>query len=152
MCGDSEDWRHVLTCKSLDVELISADSLRKLRKMMDKWSLSSAMWITMENGVRNYTLDPLKRDPANMPSEPPPPFGTMFHTPRNRLKVEFPAHSQICWDNFFKGILSRNWITCVDHHLQANGSKLAEYECITYGCITATAITRLPITSCDIKD
>jgi hypothetical protein len=39
MCGDHEDWRHVLTCKSLDAELIRSDSWSKLRTHMDKWSL-----------------------------------------------------------------------------------------------------------------
>jgi hypothetical protein len=51
MCGDPEDWRHVLTYKSVDAKLIRADSWSKLRKMMGKWSLSSDLWIAMENGV-----------------------------------------------------------------------------------------------------
>jgi hypothetical protein len=86
--------------------------------MMDKWSLSADMWIAMENEIRHYTLNPLKRDPENMPADPPYPFGTKFHTPRNRLKVAFRAQSQIGWDHFFKGRLSRDWITCMDHHFQ----------------------------------
>jgi hypothetical protein len=89
------------------------------------------MWIAMENGVQHYTLNPLKRDPDNMPSEPPSPFGTTFHTPRHRLKVAFRAQSQIGWDNFLKGRLSRDWITCMDHHFESNGSTLTENECIT---------------------
>jgi hypothetical protein len=96
---------------------------------MDRWSLSSDMWIHMENGVRQYTLNPIKRDPDNMPSEPPFPFGTTFHTPRTRLKVAFRAQSQTWWDNFLEGRLSRDWITCIDHHFQANGSKLTGQEC-----------------------
>jgi hypothetical protein len=124
MCGHHEYWRHVLTCKSLDGESIRADSWSKLKKQMDKWSLPSEMWITMDNGVQHYTLNPLKRDPDNMPPEPPSQFGTTFHTPRNRLKVAFRAQSQIGWDNFLKGILSRDWITFMDYHFQMNGSKL----------------------------
>jgi hypothetical protein len=95
MCRQHEDWRHVLTCKSLDAEMIRADSWSKLRKQMDKWSLSSDMWIAMESGVRHYTMNPLKRDTENMPPEPPSPFGTTFYTPRNRLKVALCAQSQI---------------------------------------------------------
>jgi hypothetical protein len=129
--GDHEDWRHVLTCKSLDAKLIGVDSWKQLRKMMDKWSLSSDMWIAIENGVRHFTLNPLTCDPDNMPSEPPSPFGTTFHTPINRLKVAFRAQSQICLDNFLKGRLIRDWSTCIDHHFQANGSKLTGQECIT---------------------
>jgi hypothetical protein len=89
------------------------------------------MWIAMENGVRHCTLNPLKRDPDNMPPEPPSPFGKMFHTPRNRLKVAFRAQSQKGWDNFLKGRLSRDWIMCMDYHFQTNGSKLTGQECIT---------------------
>jgi hypothetical protein len=85
----------------------------------------------MENGVRHYALNPLKRDPDNLPSEPPLPFGTKFHTPKNRLKVAFRAQSQIGWDNFLEGKLSQDWITCMDHHFQKNGSKLTGHECIT---------------------
>jgi hypothetical protein len=131
VCGDHEDWWHVLTCKALDAELIRADSWKKLRKMMDKWSLSSDMWIATENGVQRYTLNPLKRDPDNMPPAPPSTFGITFHTPINRLKVVFCSQSQIGWDNFLKGRLSRDWITCMDHHFQADGSKLTGREFIT---------------------
>jgi hypothetical protein len=131
MYGHHEDWRRVLTCKSLEAELIRAYSWSKLRKQMDKWSLSSDMWIAMENEVRHYTLNPLKSDPDNMPLEPPSPFGTMFHTPRKRLKVAFRAQSQIGWDNFLKGRLSLDWIRCMDHHFQTNGSKLTGRGCIT---------------------
>jgi hypothetical protein len=98
---------------------------------MDKCSLSSDIWIAMENGVRHYTLNPLKLDPDNKPSESPSPFGMRFHTPRNRLKVAFRAQSQIGWDNFLKGRLSRDWITCMDHHSQSNGSKLTGHKYIT---------------------
>jgi hypothetical protein len=98
---------------------------------MYKWSLPSDIWIAMDNGVLHYTLNPLKRDPDNMPPEPSSPFGTMFHTPRNRLKVAFCAQSQIGWDNFLKGRLSRDWITCMDRHFQTNGSKLTGQEFIT---------------------
>jgi hypothetical protein len=124
MCGDNEDWRHVLTCKSLDAELIRADSRKKLRKGMEKWGISQDMWLTIETGVRHYTMNPKKREHDNMPTEPSPPFGPTFYAPRNRLKVAFRVQSQIGWDNFLKGRPSRDWITCMDHHFQSNGSKL----------------------------
>jgi hypothetical protein len=98
---------------------------------MDKWSLPLDMWIAMENGVWTLTLNPLKRNPDNMPPEPPSPFGTIFHTPRKRLKVAFSAQSQIGCENFFNGRLSRDWITCMDYHFQMNGRKITGQECIT---------------------
>jgi hypothetical protein len=111
MCGDNEDWRHVLTCKLLDAELIRADSWNKLRKGMEKWGMSQDMWLTIENGVCHYTMNPKKREHDNMPTEPSPPFGPTFYTPRIRLKVAFRAQSQIGWDNFLKERLSRDCIT-----------------------------------------
>jgi hypothetical protein len=129
MCGQHEDWRRVKTCKSLDAELVRADSWSKLKKQMCKWSFPSDMWIAMESGVHHYTMNPRKRDPDNMPPEPPSPFGTTFYTPRNRLKVAFRAQSQIGWENFLKGRLSRYWITCMDYDFQMNGRKLTGQEC-----------------------
>jgi hypothetical protein len=128
MCGHHEDWRHVLTCKSLDAELIRADSWSKLKKQMDKWSLSSDMWIAMENGARHYTIDPLNRYPENMPPEPPSSFRTTFYTPRSRLKVAFSAQSQIGWDNFLKWRLIRYWIACMDYHFQLQQKIPREYH------------------------
>jgi hypothetical protein len=116
MCGDNEDWRHVLSCKSLDAELIRADSCSKLRKGMEKWGMSQYMWLTIENGVLHYTMNPNKREHDIIPAEPSPPSRTTFYAPRNRLKVAFCAQSQIGLDNFLQGRLSRDWITCMDHH------------------------------------
>jgi hypothetical protein len=86
--------------------------------MMDKWSISEDMCTSMDNGVRQFTQNPLKCDPVNMPAEPPSPFGTTLYTPRNILKVAFRAESKIGWDNFIKGRMSREWIRCIDHHFQ----------------------------------
>jgi hypothetical protein len=47
MCGDNEDWIHIITCKSLDAELIRADSWIKLRKVMEKWGMSKDMLLTI---------------------------------------------------------------------------------------------------------
>jgi hypothetical protein len=61
-------WRHVLTCKYLDADLIRADSWIKLRKVMDKWGMSQDMLISIENGIRHYKMNPKKRDPDNTPT------------------------------------------------------------------------------------
>jgi hypothetical protein len=78
-----------------------------------------------------YVMNPKKHDHDNIPTEPSPPFGPTFYVPRNRLKVAFRAQSQIGWDNFLKGRLSRYCITCMDHHFQSSGSKLTGQEYIT---------------------
>jgi hypothetical protein len=71
------------------------------------------------------------RQMDNIPSEPPPQSGATFHTPISRLKVAFRAQPQIGCDNFLKGRRRRDWITCMDHRFQANGSTLTRQECIT---------------------
>jgi hypothetical protein len=53
MCDDHEDWRHVLTCNSLDADLTPGDSWSKVYKMMDMWSLPIDIWTTMENGIHH---------------------------------------------------------------------------------------------------
>jgi hypothetical protein len=78
--------------------------------------MSQDIWLTIENGVRHYTINPKKREHDTMPAEPSPPFVPTFYAPINRLKVAFRAQSRIGWDNFLKGRLSRDWITCMDHH------------------------------------
>jgi hypothetical protein len=90
MCEHHEDWRHVLTCKSLDAELIGSDSWSKLNNQMDKWSLPSDMWNAMESGVRYYTMHPLKRDPENMPPEPPSPFGKKLLHSKKQIEGRIP--------------------------------------------------------------
>jgi hypothetical protein len=98
---------------------------------MEKWGMLQDMWITIENEVRHYTMNPKTRDPDKMPTEPTPPFGPMFYVPRNRLKVASRAQLQTGWDNFLKGRLSRDWINCMDHHFDSSRSKLTRQECIT---------------------
>jgi hypothetical protein len=106
----------------LNSELIRADSWSKLRNIMEKRSLSTDMWTSMENGIRYYTQKPLKLDPGNIPAEPPSPFGTAFYTARNRFKFVFRAQSQIGWDNCLKGKMSHDWITCIYHHFKKLGA------------------------------
>jgi hypothetical protein len=92
--------------------------------------MSQDMWLTIENGVRHYTMNPKKREHDNMPAEPSPTFRPTLYAPRNMLKVSFRAQSRIGWDNFLKGRLSRDWITCMDHHFESIGIRLTGQECI----------------------
>jgi hypothetical protein len=62
MCNcETEDWRHVLTCGSIDAYLHRAVSSGKLRKSMDRWHLPQDFWTTIEKGVNHYTERPHKR-------------------------------------------------------------------------------------------
>jgi hypothetical protein len=57
---------------------------------MDTRSLPSDMWIAMENGVQYYTLNPLKRDPDNMPPEPPSPFEKNISHSKKKVEGRIP--------------------------------------------------------------
>jgi hypothetical protein len=37
-----DDWRHVISCQSIDAELLWADSWNKLKKAMEKWKIPNA--------------------------------------------------------------------------------------------------------------
>jgi hypothetical protein len=90
MCGEAhEDWRHIITCKSLDASLHRMESWTKVKKAMKSWKSPPDFWIGIEKGINHYATHPLKRDKDNMPTEPQKPFGTTFYAPRNILQVAF---------------------------------------------------------------
>jgi hypothetical protein len=56
MCNcETEDWRHVLMCGSIDTSLHNAASWGKLRKSMERWHLPQDFWTMIEKGVNHYT-------------------------------------------------------------------------------------------------
>jgi hypothetical protein len=67
---------------------------------------------------------PEKRDPQDMPQDPPTPFPHTFHSQRNRIKVAFRMQSHIGWENFTKGRLSREWADVMEWHYRNEGLKL----------------------------
>jgi hypothetical protein len=117
MCNcETEDWRHVITCGSIDASLDRAASWGKLRKSMERWHLPPDFWTTTEKGVNHYTERPHKRTIQSKENEPQKPFGVTFNTPRNLLQQAFRTQSHIGWDNFLKGLISRYWLTYVRHN------------------------------------
>jgi hypothetical protein len=73
---------------------------------------------------------PAKRDPRDMPQEPPTPFPHNFHSQRNRIKVAFIMQSHIGWESFTKGRLSREWVDVMECHYKNEGLKLTGTECV----------------------
>jgi hypothetical protein len=117
MCNcETEDWRHVLTCGSIDASLHREASWGKLRKSMERWHLPQDFWTAIEKGVNHYTEQPHKRTIHSKDNEPQKPFGVTFNTPRNLLQQAFRTQSHIGWDNFLKGRISRDWLTYVRHN------------------------------------
>jgi hypothetical protein len=90
MCNcETESWRHVLTCGSLDASLHRAASWEKLRKSMEQWHLPPYFWKTIDKGINHYTEQPHKQTVNSKDNKPQKPFGVTFNTPRNLLQQAF---------------------------------------------------------------
>jgi hypothetical protein len=88
MCGEAqEDWRHIITCKSLGASLRRPESWTKVKKSMKAWKTPPYFWIAIQKGINHYVTHPLKRDKDNIHPEPQKPFGATFDTPRNILQI-----------------------------------------------------------------
>jgi hypothetical protein len=132
MCGEEkEDWRHVMTCQSLDASLHRADSWGKVKKDMSIWKLPNDFWTAIQKGLQFFIDHPLRRvreDQQNPMQKPATPFPHGLNQLRNLLKQAYRAQSNIRWDNFTKGRITRHWQNYINHHLQNKGIKLPKDE------------------------
>jgi hypothetical protein len=71
---------------------------------MEKLKLPNEFWIAMEKGVLSYNENPKK---ANDRPSPTTSFPMTFNSQRNTLNVAFRVQSEIGWENFLKGQVSR---------------------------------------------
>jgi hypothetical protein len=117
MCNcETEDWRHVLICGSLDASLHMEASWVKLKKSMDRWHLPPDFWTTIEKSINHHTEQPNKRKIHSKNNEPQKPFGVTFNNPSNLLQQAFRTQSHIGWDNFLKGHINIDCLTYVGHN------------------------------------
>jgi hypothetical protein len=72
--NDTEHWKHILTCESMDVNLNHAASWAKLNKSMEAWYLPHNYWIALENGIARTT------NQAGTPTNIPLPFTISINT------------------------------------------------------------------------
>jgi hypothetical protein len=132
MCGEEkEDWRHAMTCRSLDASLHRADSWEKVNKDMVIWQLPNDFWTAIQKCVQFYIDHPLRRvkeDPYNPTLQPVKPFPHGFNQPCNLLKKTYRAQSNIGWDNFTKDMITRHCQIYIKHHLQSMNIKLPKDE------------------------
>jgi hypothetical protein len=126
-----EYWRHVISCQSIDAELLRSDSWSELKKAMEKWKISNDVWMAIQKRMQHYMQHPAKRDPQDVPQEPPTPFPHTFHSQRNRIKVAFRMQSHIGWEIFTKGRVSREWVDIMERHYKNEVLKLTGTECAT---------------------
>jgi hypothetical protein len=117
MCNcEIEDWRHVLMCGSLDASLHRAASWVKLRKLMERSHLPPDFCTTIEKGINHYTEHSHKCTANSKDKEPQKLFGVTFNTSSNLLQQALKTQSHIVWDNFLKGLISRDWLTYVRYN------------------------------------
>jgi hypothetical protein len=91
MCGDAhEDWRHVITCKSLDASLHRTESWTKVKKAMKVWRIPPYFWISIEKVINHYAAHPLKRDKKYMPPEPQKTFWYNVLYPAQHITSSIP--------------------------------------------------------------
>jgi hypothetical protein len=132
MCGEEkEEWRHVMTCISLDASLYIADSWEKVKKDMAIWQLPNNFWTAVQKGFQFYIDHPLRRvkeDPQNPMPQPVSPFTHGFNPPHSLLKQAYRAQSNIGWDNFAKGRITRHWQNYINQHLQNKNINLPKEE------------------------
>jgi hypothetical protein len=90
MCGEeNEDWRHIVTCISLDASLHRSDSWEKVKKDIAIWKLPNDFWTAVQKGLQFYIDHPLRRvkeDPQNPTPQPVSPVPHGFNQPHNILK------------------------------------------------------------------
>jgi hypothetical protein len=60
--------------------------------------------------------------------KPATPFPHGFNQPRNLLKQAYRAQSNIGWDYFTEGRITRHWQNYINHRLQDKGIKLPKDE------------------------
>jgi hypothetical protein len=120
-----------MTCRSLDASLHRADSWENVKKDMAIWQLPNDFWTAVQKGLQFYIDHPLRRvkeDPYNPTPQPVSPFPHGFNQPRNLLKQAYRVQSNIGWDNFTKGRITRHKQNYINHHLQNKNIKLPKDE------------------------
>jgi hypothetical protein len=120
--NEKEDWKHILTCESLDANLNRSTSWVKLKKSMEVWHLPNDFWISMEKGVVHTTTH------AGTTNTVPLPFAISTDPGRMQLRGAFKERSKIGWLNVLKGRLSTRWQDFVTAHLKAIKSRFKADE------------------------
>jgi hypothetical protein len=120
--NEKEDWKHFLTCESLDDNLNRAASWVKLKKSMEVWHPPNDFWIATEKGMAHTTTH------AGMTNKATPPFVIVTHPGRMQLQEAFKEQSKIGCKNLLKYRLSTRWQVFVAAHLKSTKLHLKSDE------------------------
>jgi hypothetical protein len=123
MCqNQTEDWRNVLTCPSLEAALHIADSWGQLQKSPQRWKLpvdfSGQLW---KRELRPCISDPKKAKDRELPVTS---FPATLNRKRKALKSAYHAQLKIGWQNCTKERIAEEWITLIEAQYANNGYKL----------------------------
>jgi hypothetical protein len=120
-----------MTCRSLVASFHRADSWEKVKKDMAIYQLPNELCTPVQKGLQLYIEHPLqqvKEDPRNPIPQPLSPCPHGFNQPRNLLKQAYRAQSNIGWDNFTKGIITRHWQNYINQHIKNKNINLPKEE------------------------
>jgi hypothetical protein len=117
----TEDWRHILTCPSIDAALHRADSWTQLRKTLKRWKIQNDFWTAVEKGMQSYVTAPKKaKDRTTLTT----PFSATWNREINALESAYHAQSKIGWENLVKGRIAQEWVQFMESHCTNHGCKL----------------------------
>jgi hypothetical protein len=125
MCGnENEDRNHVLSCRSLDVDLNRVDSWEQVKKAMKIWKLPPDFWTATQKGIQFY-IDNLDKRKVQEEDEPPilqapAPFQPTLNNAMNLLRQAYRAQSAVGWENFVKGRIVRQWDRYISSRVRHN--------------------------------
>jgi hypothetical protein len=104
LCQETkEDWRHILSCPSLDVDNHRDASWKKVRKDMQMWRLPANFWTVIEKGIHHLSQD------IQESTRPPLPFQISVNRIRNHIRAVLKERKSIKWMDIYKGHLSHKW-------------------------------------------
>jgi hypothetical protein len=97
LCRETkEDWRHIISCPSLDADYHQAASCQKVKKDMQMWRLPEDFWTAIEKGIQHLSQD------TQESTSPPLPFQISVNPIRNHLRAAFKEQHSIKWTKIYK--------------------------------------------------
>jgi hypothetical protein len=117
----TEDFRQVLSFRSVDAALHRAASWGKLCKSLQRCKMPTDFWTAVKKGMQAYIADPKKAKDRVLPY---PPFPVTLNRERNALKSAYHAQSKIGWENLLKGRIAQEWTQFIETHCTNQGHTL----------------------------
>jgi hypothetical protein len=123
LCQETkEDWRHIISCPSLDTDYHRAALWQKVKNDMQMWCLPADFWTAIEKGIQHLSQD------TQESTSPPLPLHIAVTPIRNRIRAAFKKQNSIKWTNIYKGHLSHKWQQFATAHVRSKRLDLRAQE------------------------